>query len=190
MSGGRRRKHHEPAEPKAEDQSRARVEIAEALDVGELYADFPEGREQRVQYVMRLMTSLRFETGKTADAIAAATGLNVGTVLHITSEASRRVKAACDPTQAREMIASAMSEGIVQALEMRDPKALSALASLGKVLGDVTGATARQKLDVTSNGHTLGLPADHPLSLLGRAPTVEELEAYAEGRELPAEKPN
>jgi hypothetical protein len=116
---------------------------------------------------MGVMAAGEWETGRTGRELAEAWGLNPGTLDHIASEASRRVKAVGESEYVKTRIAAALDEGIGHALGMLrprtvtdkkgdvveepgDPRALGGLAQLVKAFGELAGV-ARPKVETKDN---------------------------------------
>jgi len=115
----------------------------------------PPDREGRVRACMELMTGGRWESGVTANELAAEWGMTPGAVAHISSEASRRVKAVGEHDFVRTRIAAALDEGLAIALGMArgskangvvvpgDPRALAGLASIAKAFKELAGSGSK-----------------------------------------------
>ncbi len=93
----------------------------------------PRTREERVLHCMALMASGRWVRGETAPELAAEWGVHLGTLEHISGEASRRVKSHTDGEMVQARLAVALDEGIGLSLKWArtgDSRALGALAQL------------------------------------------------------------
>lgn len=196
-----------PAQQDNSDRSRARASDEEPTDGGPDFTGFPPDRDGRVRFVMRLMAMGSWVTGQTGRHLAAVAGLHEDTVRDYASEASRRVKAVTDVPMVRQRLAAALEEGIDLGLAMArgeaiddeqsgerrwvngNASALSGIANCAKAFAALVGAEAPKRHELTgADGAPLGLPAGHPLATLGRAPTLDELEAYAARGEVPTPK--
>lgn len=143
----------------------------------------PATREGRVAACMDLMSSFRWERGKTSPELATAWGMSVGGVEAVASEASRRLRNMVDPALVRQRICSFLEKGLTMALAQEDPKGL---ASVAKAYSEIAGAGASKRVELTGrDGVPLGmLPPG--LRELSPPPTAEELEHFATTGEMPA----
>lgn len=85
------------------DQSRARARTPE-----ELYEqhDGPPPKRARVRFIIDMMTDGRWETGKSAPALAEVWGLHINTVEKDSAEASRHLEDPANLEQARATVAT------------------------------------------------------------------------------------
>ena len=120
-------------------------------------------KEERVQYIMSLMEAGQFRRGRTYKLLADEWGLSRSTVGHDTAEASRRVRQhIMDPDGIAVDVGVVLSDALFDAVEdaktyrggREGLKARDQIIAAAKVLADVSGATAPQKLDVQTSEAT------------------------------------
>lgn len=137
---GDRSPDERPSAGSSQSSSQVRETPSWKLDEArKAHPDRPATKEARVTYLIRLMSSLRFVKGSTAEELAALWGLGVGTLTADAAEASRRLTAMIDPVEARKAIAGALAEGAQRALDEGDVRALSSAARVWAEVAGVIG---------------------------------------------------
>ncbi len=145
--------------------------------------------EERIKYMVGLMTTGKWVLGKTTVELAQQWGLSITVVAQNASEASRLVRSATgDVDQIRAQLTAYCEEAMANAREGENRVDVAkAMAQVIRVLADIHGATAPQKIAVTdTKGNDLPpafkmLETDPVAARFfrreGRLPTPAELEA-------------
>lgn len=123
--------------------------------VDDVSAD-PGSREDRVRIIMTLMADMRFEKGVTSGLLADRWGLHVNTVSSMAGEADRRLKCIISPEYVRTKLGNALDKAVATAIAKEDVKGLAMVA---RAYGEISGASAPKKREVTGAG---GAPFNLP----------------------------
>lgn len=152
--------------------------------------------EERIKYMVGLMTTGKWVLGKTTVELAEQWGLSITVVAQNASEASRLVRSATgDMEQIRTQLTSYGEEAMDNARKGDNPvEVAKAMAQVIRVLADIHGVSAPQKIALTD---TAGNDLPGPFRILdkdpyaarffrreGRLPTSAELEKERDGTPL------
>lgn len=171
MSKGAKSKRKDP--PARRSVTRAKPPPREVV-----HPPKPAMREERVRYIMELMTKRIWVTGETGDEIAREWRMHSDTVGRDAAEASRRVRAVGD----RDFVMSRLQAALDDALDAARGRPRDT-AEVAKAYASVMGIGST-KVEHTGAG---GLPLTLPpvLAMLEPPPTVEEVERFVATGEVP-----
>jgi hypothetical protein len=138
-----------------------------------------QSTDEKVDYIVGLMTSGRFITGQTFKELSIAWGVSESTAKGYTSQASQIIRTACNFDDIRSMVIASLQTVAQRCQTKEDTKnEIRALEAIGRVIGPVRSEQNNGRPNLPTVQIMVNLPPEAPIPTFIVNQPVEQLPAH------------